>query len=305
LGKTSTSAVTPYSLPQAYAWCRKLAKRHYENFPVASLLLPRHTRDAVAVIYAFARQADDFADEGELDAAQRLALLDDYASKLRDLDTDRARQDPVFLALADVIARYRLPLQLFHDLLSAFRQDVTKTRYRDFTEVMDYCRRSANPVGRLLLHLHGEASAQNLTLSDKVCSSLQLINFLQDLEQDYRENDRIYLPQDEMARFGVHESDIAARRNSPELQRLIAFQLERVSQLMHQGATLGGRLNGRFGLEIRLIIEGGFSVLHQLSHNGGDVFARPRLAKTDYLRLLWRALQKRRVPGAPARAPSS
>lgn len=282
------------SLPHAYAYCRKLAQSHYENFPVASRLLPRRSRDAVAVIYAFARNADDFADEGERSAAQRLSLLDDYAAQLDAISRDDIQEAPVFIALADVIARHRLPLQLFHDLLSAFRQDVTKKRYADFDEVLDYCRRSANPVGRLLLQLHGAASEENLQLSDKICSALQLINFLQDIEQDAQENDRIYLPQDELDKYGVDKADLAAARSSEGLIQLLALQRARTLTMMHEGAPLGSRLSGRFGLEIRLIIEGGMRVLELLCANSPTPFARPRLRKSDYLTIVWRALDKRR-----------
>lgn len=289
-----------YSLTEAYHYCRHIARSHYENFPVASRLLPRHTRDAVAVIYTFARQADDFADEGEMETATRLERLDQYDSHLDELANGIPQHDPVFIALADVVQRHHLPLTLFHDLLSAFRQDVTKKRYRDFDEVLDYCRRSANPVGRLLLYLHNEASQENLRLSDNICTALQLINFHQDLEQDYRENNRIYLPQDEMDRYGVTESDIAAQHAGMPLQRLLASQREQITAMMLQGARLGTGLHGRFGLEIRLIIEGGLAVLEKLSAQGDEVFSRPRLKKTDYLRIVFRALRKRRHLSAQA-----
>ncbi len=289
-----------YSLTEAYHYCRHIARSHYENFPVASRLLPRHTRDAVAVIYTFARQADDFADEGEMETATRLERLDQYDSHLDELANGIPQHDPVFIALADVVQRHHLPLALFHDLLSAFRQDVTKKRYRDFDEVLDYCRRSANPVGRLLLYLHNEASQENLRLSDNICTALQLINFHQDLEQDYRENNRIYLPQDEMDRYGVTESDIAAQHAGMPLQRLLASQREQITAMMLQGARLGTGLHGRFGLEIRLIIEGGLAVLEKLSAQGDEVFSRPRLKKTDYLRIVFRALRKRRHLSAQA-----
>jgi len=286
--------MSAYSLSQAYSYCQKLAQSHYENFPVASRLLPQESRASVAVIYAFARQADDFADEGERSEAERLALLQEYADKLSAISRGAPQQDPVFIALDDVIRRHQLPLQLFHDLLSAFRQDVTKRRYRNFDEVLDYCRRSANPVGRLMLHLHGEASEEKLRLSDKVCSALQLINFYQDLEQDARENDRIYLPQDEMARLGVSETDLANARHSSELVQLLALQRARTLTMMHQGACLGSLLGGRFGLEIRLIIEGGLRVLELLCAHSATPFARPRLRKSDYLVIGWRALHKQR-----------
>lgn len=291
MSQTSTNAAVTYSPEQAYAWCRNLAQSHYENFPVASRLLPREMRDGVAAIYAFARGADDIADEGDADVETRLQQLDDYAEKLEQLSS---ADDPVFIALADLIPRYDLPTELLHDLLSAFRQDVTTTRYENFDAVLDYCRRSANPVGRLLLYLAGSASEENLRLSDQICSALQLINFMQDMEQDYRENNRIYLPQDEMDRFGVTEIDIAEQQNSATVCALIDFQLERIKTMMLGSAALGNRLYGRFGLEIRLIIEAGLVVTGKLSNHGGDVFTRPRLTKKDYPLIVLRALFKKR-----------
>ncbi len=291
MSQTSINAAVTYSPEQAYAWCRNLAQNHYENFPVASRLLPREMRDGVATIYAFARRADDIADEGDADLETRLRQLDDYATQLDQLTTT---DDPVFVALADLIPRYDLPRELFHDLLSAFRQDVTTTRYENFDAVLDYCRRSANPVGRLLLYLANSASEENLRLSDQICSALQLINFMQDLEQDYRENHRIYLPQDEMERFAVTEADIATQHNSAAMFSLIDFQLERIRTMMLAGATLGNHLHGRFGLEIRLIIEAGLAVTEQLTNHGGGVFSRPRLTKKDYLKILLRAVFKKR-----------
>ncbi len=290
MSQTSTHSAATYTPTQAYAWCRELARSHYENFPVASRLLPRDMRDGVAAIYAFARRADDFADEGDSDPATRLAQLDNCAAQLDRLpDAD----DPVFVALADLIPRYKLPKQLFHDLLSAFRQDVTTTRYENFDALLDYCRRSANPVGRLLLYLNASASEENLRLSDHICSALQLINFMQDLQQDYRENNRIYLPHDEMIHFGVTETDIAEQQNSASVCALIDYQLDRMKTMMHDGAALGSRLRGRFGLEIRLIIEAGLVVTEKLSKHGGDVFSRPRLTKKDYLKIVLRALFKK------------
>ncbi len=291
LNKTSIHPATPYTPEQAYAWCRNMAQSHYENFPVASRLLPSDMRDGVAAIYAFARRADDIADEGDNDQPTRLAQLDDYAAQLDRLpDAD----DPVFTALADLIPHDKLPKQLFHDLLSAFRQDVTTTRYENISAVLDYCRRSANPVGRLMLYLNGSATDENLRLSDLICSALQLINFMQDLEQDYRENNRIYLPQDEMVHFGVSEEDIATQRNTESVVALVDFQLERIKSMMLEGAELGSYLHGRFGLEIRIIIEAGLTVTDKLAIHGGDVFTRPRLGKIDYLKILWFALLKHR-----------
>lgn len=274
----------------AYATCLAIARGHYENFPVASVLLPRRIRGPVAAIYAFARRADDLADEGELAPEARIAALDAMGRSLDRLAEESPAEDPVFIALADSIRRFDLPTQLFHDLLDAFRQDVSKRRYADFGELMQYCRRSANPVGRLLLHLTGTASESNLAHSDAICSALQLINFYQDLEQDYVENGRIYLPEDEMARFGVTEDHIRDRRSDAQLRRLMQVQYERADQLLRSGAPLGRALSGRFGLEIRLIVMGGTRVLHRLREQRDDLFTRPRLGPKDWWAILTGAL---------------
>ncbi len=279
-----------HSIESAYRHCEQLARSHYENFPVASWLLPRALRRPIAVIYAFARHADDFADEGNHTEQQRLALLDGYREKLQQLERGETGDDPVFIALADVIAQHQLPLGLFHDLLSAFAQDVTTRRYADFSELLDYCRRSANPVGRLLLHLSGNDTEENLLLSDKVCSSLQLINFYQDLAQDFDENERIYIPEDEMRQHGVGAEHFAVRSDEKEMEELFRFQVARAREMMQQGAPLGKRLKGRFGLEIRMIIEGGLVVIARLEQCAEQPFSRPRLCKSDWLRALFRAL---------------
>ena len=263
---------------------------HYENFPVASVLLPAPLRYPVSVIYRFARSADDFADEGDLPARERLAQLDDYRQGLRRLALGIAPEDALFSELGRIVREFDLPLQLFHDLLDAFAQDVVKKRYADFAELMDYCRRSANPVGRLLLHLFNAAAARNLEQSDAICSSLQLINFWQDVEIDWRK-DRIYLPQDEMRRFGVTEREIAAGDASGPWQALMRFQVERARVLMLSGASLGRALPGRIGLEIRTIVQGGLRILEKIDKAGGDVYHhRPMLRSHDWPLLLFRAL---------------
>jgi squalene synthase HpnC len=279
-----------HNIESAYRHCEQLAHSHYENFPVASWLLPRALRRPIAVIYAFARTADDFADEGHYNGAQRLALLHGYEEKLNLLARGETSEDPVFIALADVITQHQLPLSLFHDLLSAFAQDVTKKRYTDFTQLLDYCRRSANPVGRLLLHLSGNASEENLQLSDKVCSALQLINFYQDLAQDFTENERIYLPEEEMRRYGVGSEHFAVRSGEQEMVELFRYQVARARGMMLEGKPLGKRLKGRFGLEIRLIIEGGLAIIERLEQCAETPFTRPRLRSSDWLRAIWRAL---------------
>ena len=186
-----------------------MAVDHYENFPVASILLPKRIRRAVEIIYHFARQADDFADESDFADAVRLSKLDAFRAELNRIAAHVKPLTPLFADLAEIIEQHQLPLQLFHDLLNAFTQDVLKKRYANFDEVLDYCSRSANPIGRLLLHLYEEATPTNLTYSDAICTSLQLINFWQDVKKDYAIN-RIYLPLDDMARFGVTEEQIAS-----------------------------------------------------------------------------------------------
>jgi len=274
-----------------YQWCRKLARTHYENFPVASFMLPQKLRDPVAVIYAFARCADDIADEGDLNDQQRLEKLDEMAAAVHRIETHQPPETPLYLALADTVQRHHLPLQPFYDLLSAFRQDVTQTRYANFGELMDYCRRSANPVGRLLLHLSGNAGERNQALSDAICSALQLINFLQDIGQDYAGNRRIYLPVDDMVRFNVSESQIAAGETSPGLRALVRHQAQRAAQLLRAGSPLGTRLTGRFGLELRAIVLGGSRVLDKI-HRQENSYSRPRLNRADRLAIVWQALRQ-------------
>jgi len=263
---------------------------HYENFPVASLLLPAQLRYPVSVIYRFARTADDFADEGDLPAAERLAQLDAYRQELTRLKAGAAPQQSLFVELQQVVHRYRLPLQLFHDLLDAFSQDVVKSRYADFPDLSEYCRRSANPVGRLLLYLFDAVTEENLQYSDAICSSLQLINFWQDVEIDWRK-DRVYLPQDEMRRFCVTERHIANRDVSAQWQALMRFQVQRARELIQTGAPLGRALPGRIGLEIRTIVQGGLRILEKIDKAEGDVYHhRPVLRTYDWPLLLLRAL---------------
>jgi squalene synthase HpnC len=288
--------MTVLTLPAAYQHCRQIAAAHYENFPIASHLLPNQLRESVSVIYAFARTADDFADEGDSNPAERLQLLAEYDAQLQRLMVGESVTDPIFIALGDVIQRHGLPIELFRELLSAFTQDVTQRCYANFTEVLDYCRRSANPVGRLLLHLYGHATPAKLSLSDHICTALQLINFLQDLSQDYDENNRIYLPQDEMQTYGVSEYHLQNRISDKGMQQLFHIQIQRASALLLAGAPLGNQLPGRIGLELRLIIQGGGCILQKLNDNGGDVFRRPRLRKTDYFTMFWNALLNKAIP---------
>lgn len=275
---------------QAYKHCQEMVRSHYENFPVASFILPRRLRLPISVIYAFARNADDFADEGDLNRETRLARLQDYDDKLDKIAAGEEVDDPVFIALSDVIKQHALPIQLFHDLITAFRLDVTKTRYSDTNDIWDYCRYSANPVGRLLLHLIGEDSPANLEQSDAICSSLQLINFLQDIEQDYVENNRIYLPQKDMLSFKVTEEHIKEKRSDEAMFNLVQKQINTARDKMLFGKPLGRAMPGRFGFQLRMMINGGLRVLELLEKQRDDLFSRPRLRTRDWVLIAWKAI---------------
>lgn len=263
-----------------------MAVDHYENFPVASILLPKRLRRPVEIIYHFARQADDFADEGDVPNEERLTQLDAFRTELKRIAAGETPQSQLFVDVAAIVAEYQLPLQLFHDLLDAFSQDVVKKRYANFEEVLDYCRRSANPVGRLLLHLYDEATLQNLSYSDDICTALQLINFWQDVKKDYAIG-RIYLPQDEMEKFGVTEQHIAEGNANTEWRELMGFQVERARNMMQRGAPLGSILSGRIGLEMRMIIAGGLRILRKLQAVNYDMFERrPVLRWHDWVIML-------------------
>ncbi|WP_455365469.1 squalene synthase HpnC [Kaarinaea lacus] len=279
---------------KAYQHCLEIVRSHYENFPVASLLLPRELRQPIAVIYAFARTADDFADEGNFNEAQRLEKLNAYSLQLDSLAKSPATE-PIFIALQDVTNQHQLPMQLFHDLLTAFKQDVTKKRYANFAEVLDYCQHSANPVGRLLLHLIHQATPDNLQRSDAICSALQLINFLQDIHQDYDENNRIYFPQDEMQHWGVTETMIKEQQSNDAVRGLVDQQLQRAKSMMLSGAPLGTRLRGRFGLQLRMMINGGLQVLKLLENQQENVFSRPRLSGKDWFQIVFFSVFKKSI----------
>lgn len=277
-----------------------MAVDHYENFPVASLLLPRALRPAVETIYHFARTADDIADEGEMDDDERLRQLADYRAGLQAI---RRGQEPLpaghpraglFLKLQTVIRQHALPVQAFDDLISAFEQDVHTTRYADDAALMDYCRRSANPVGCLMLHLYGEATPLNLEASDAICTGLQLANFWQDVVIDWRKG-RIYVPRQRLQMHGVDDATwghwCETGLPGPQWQRIMQAQVAQARGLLLQGAPLATRLPGRIGLELRLVVLGGLRILERLDALHYDVFRqRPSLGKRDWAALAWRAL---------------
>lgn len=266
---------------------------HYENFPVASLLCPPHLRPAVAAIYWFARTADDLADEGDALPESRLS---DLAAYRADLLATAAGLPPsgrwagVFGRLGPVMRQFALPVGLLADLLSAFEQDVVKQRYASQAELLDYCRRSANPVGRLLLHLYGVTDAAALVESDCICSALQLVNFWQDLGEDIGRG-RIYLPADSWAAQGVDEAQLLRLDSNPATKNLIAAHVRLAGALMRQGSPLVKKVPGRGGWELRLVVQGGLRILDKIEARGFDTLRRrSKLGTWDVLVMGWRAL---------------
>ena len=277
-----------WSPEEAYAYCEAQARAHYENFPVASLAVPRSLRAHVCAIYAFARAADDFADEA-IHEGRRLEELDRWASRLETCVAGGA-DHPVFVALSDTIRKFDLPLEPFRDLLDAFRQDCRVRSYASWGDLLDYCRRSANPVGRLVLLLFGHRDEGLGASSDAICTGLQLTNFWQDVAVDYRKG-RIYLPEDDRRRFGVLEDDLRDGRLHDGFRGLMTEVIARTRRKFEEGRPLLGSLGGRLAVEIRLVWLGGNRILDRIEARGCDVFrGRPRLSGTDKARLAGRAL---------------
>ncbi len=276
---------------------------HYENFPVASWLCPPALRPPISAIYWFARTADDLADEGDAEPAERLADLAAYRADLAAVAAGglpSARWAHVFTPLADAMRHRGLPAQLLHDLLDAFAQDVVKQRYADRGELLDYCRRSANPVGRLLLHLYGVNDADSLRRSDAICTALQLINFWQDLGVDTRRG-RLYIPEADCAARGLRGEEVLSGVDSPAVRALVRQQCDWARALMLEGAPLVHRVPGRAGWELRLVVQGGLRILDRIAGLDHDtLLRRPTLRAADVLVMLWRALRMRPAPSALA-----
>ena len=308
------------ALEEAYAACARLARAHYENFPVASRLLPPAMRPHIAAVYAFARVADDFADEGDRTVEERHRLLDWWLTRLRCCAIDGDGNAPagdagpgvgpvetglkawstwgfaeadapqIFLALANSIRACRLPSSLFEDLLSAFRQDVTVRRYATWDALLDYCRRSANPVGRLVLRIAGYDDPALDLSSDSLCTALQLTNFWQDLERDWHKG-RLYVPAEDVEACGALEADLDRRVLTPEWQQLLARLSARTRALFTLGRGVCDGVAGRLRLELRLTWLGGSRILGRLEQARFDVFQfRPALSPSDLPKLAWQAL---------------
>lgn len=278
----------------AYAACAQLARAHYENFPIGSLLLPRPLRRDLAAVYAFARVGDDVADEDPSRAvADRLRELDGLEERLLACAADPdAVRESVFLALGHTIAAHQLPVQPFQDLLTAFRRDAagdTRTM-ATFADVLEYARCSANPVGRIVLGLFGHRDAERQARSDDICTALQLTNFWQDVAGDL-DRDRVYLPQEDLDRFPGSRDALAARAATPAFRALLAFEIARTRQMFRRGLALAGMVDGRLRREVRLFAHGGLAILDRIDAVEHDVFARrPTLRRRDFAWLLLRQL---------------
>ncbi len=286
------------ALRAAYAECQRLASRHYENFPTASYLVPRDKRDALAVVYAFARYADDIADEPGVE--NRLEKLADWRAKL-DACYEGNFDHPVFLALRDSADRFRLSRENFENLLRAFESDVVVNRHSNFNSLLNYCTCSANPVGRLVLELFGYHDLRLFELSDNICTALQLTNFWQDVAIDFS-RDRVYLPLEDMARFGYTLDDLLAGRCDERWRELLAFEIARTRELFERGRSLPEEVQPRLRTQLRLTWLGGTSILSKIEVVSYDIFhRRPSLSKWDFLRLYLRA---RRAPLGASVAPA-
>ncbi len=283
-----------WPVASAYSFCERLARSHYENFPVGSVLVPRRLRKHFYSIYAFARTADDFADEGYnhgYTEEERLELLERWHDLLRLSEGGRATH-PVFVSLKETRKRFDLPLELFEDLLSAFKQDVTTRSYASFEQLVDYCQRSANPVGRLILMLFGYRSDELFTLSDYICTALQLANHWQDVRVDLAK-DRVYLPQEDLSHFGLSIKGFRRQPLPGGFKDLLAFEIARTRELFRRGKPLCTIVKGRLGLELRAIWLGGWKILDLIEQADYDVFrSRPSITGKDKIDILSLALRK-------------
>jgi squalene synthase HpnC len=291
------------TLNEAREYCRKLAESHYENFHVATWFLPKALRPHFHSIYAYCRISDDLGDEVP-DAAQALALLDLWGRELDACYVGRVRH-PVFVALTETIRACAIPKDPFADLLVAFRQDQTVTRYATMDDVLGYCGYSANPVGRLVLYACGEVSEENFRLSDATCSALQLANFWQDVRVDHAKG-RVYIPKNDMRRFGVSDETIANGIATPEFRKLLRYEVDFARRLFEKGLPLIGRVNRNLAVDLDLFSRGGMEILRSIERCDYDVLsARPAISKGTRLALALRASAGKALPFLRLRAPSA
>jgi squalene synthase HpnC len=279
------------SVEIGYNQAIKLAKSHYENFPVISVLIPGNLKKDVAIIYWFARTADDFSDEGNFSQSERLEKLEAFELRLNEVLKNQPENE-LEAALKQTILSRKLNPDNFYNLLKAFKQDVVKNRYKDFDEVLDYCSNSANPVGRILLELFDIRHEKAFYYSDQICTALQITNFIQDTQIDYQKG-RIYYPLDEMKRFEVIEKMFEMNRINLNFKKLIEFSVDRVQDYFNEGKSLLEFLSGRFKHEIAWTISGGEEILNKIRGADFDIFTkRASLTKIDYMKLFIKSFIK-------------
>ena len=279
------------NIVSAYNSALKFAQAHYENFPVVSFLIPKKLRKHVAVIYWFARTADDFADEGDFSEGERLEKLNDFEFRFKQLTKGKASSG-YEVALANTIAERNLSPQHFYNLLKAFKQDVIKKRYKSYAELLDYCSNSANPVGRLILELFNIRNDEANFYSDKICTALQITNFLQDVSVDYQKG-RIYLPKDDLRMFNVTEKVFEMKENNLNFKKLLQFNVSRTQKLFDEGKNLLQFIKGKLKFEIAWTVAGGEEILNKIKTLDFDVLnERPSLTKTDFIKLLFKSFSK-------------
>lgn len=273
----------------AYQQALKFSRKHYENFPVASLFLPKELRKHVAIVYLFARQADDIADEGVENAERRTQNLEYYEDQLRQC-FDRKPANDFWMALKNIIDKYNITNQLFFDLLSAFKQDIVKSRYQNYEELLDYCRRSANPVGRIILEFFNIRDDESISYSDAICTALQLTNFYQDISIDLQ-NNRIYIPLDEILKFGLTEKMFELRENNANFKQLLKYQVDRTKELFEKGRGIIPLLPKSLKLQIKLTILGGEMILKKIEKlDYNTLIHRPTVSKTDLILIFRKAI---------------
>ncbi len=274
-----------WTVPQAFQYCERLTRDHYENFPVASLFVPREKRPFVCAIYSFARIADDYADEPGLTPAERIDSLTEWEEQLIDAYRGHTHH-PVFIALRETVDRFEIPMELFQALLLAFRSDVTTHRYESFDEVLGYCENSANPVGRLILLLFNYRSEAFMELSDSICTALQLTNFWQDVSVDLKK-DRVYIPMEDVREFGYSEEDLFQRTFSQSFKDLMCYEVDRTRQMFLEGKPLLSEVGKDLRSELRLTWNGGMRILRKIEQADYNVLAsRPTISVLDKLLLL-------------------
>jgi squalene synthase HpnC len=288
LRRFGPGSTAPVSREQALAYCARLPATHYENFSVVTWLTPRQHRPAFRSIYAFCRWSDDLGDEVG-DRGRALELLAWWRAELRAMYGGNPRH-PVMIALQDTIRQYAIPIEPFEALISAFEQDQTVTEYLTYQQLLDYCTRSANPVGHLVLHVAGAYTAENAVLADCTCTALQLANFWQDVVRDLAIG-RIYLPRADRDQFGVGEADLRARRFTPEFAALMRFEVDRARDLLNEGHALVPRIPGALAVDVDLFSRGGLAILDRIERAGFDVLgSRPSLGRWTKLSLVSRAV---------------